>query len=217
MAGVRKGPSVQANQLEAAQASQLVARAKEGDREAFDGLVELYAARMYNLALRITGSPEDAEDCVQDAFVKAFSGIRGFRGEAAFSTWLYRVAINVAVECARKRARRPAAASELISDSTGEEAAADLEEVARAGPEVSSPTPEEEVIARQRRQVVLTAIDGLPQHQRIALVLYDFQGLSYDEIARVTKTRVGTVKSRLNRARLTLRDRLADHMELLKG
>jgi len=208
---------VQANQLEAAQASQLVARAKEGDREAFDGLVELYAARMYNLALRITGSIEDAEDCVQEAFVKAFSGIRAFRGEAAFSTWLYRVAINVSVECARKRARRPAAASELIPDSGGEGLAADLEQVARGGPEVSSSTPEEALIARQRREVVLKAIDGLPQHQRVVLVLCDFQGLSYDEIARVTKTRVGTVKSRLNRARLMLRERLAEHMELLKG
>lgn len=208
---------MQANQLEAAQASQLVARAKEGDREAFDGLVELYAARMYNLALRITGSIEDAEDCVQEAFVKAFSGIRAFRGEAAFSTWLYRVAINVSVECARKRARRPAAASELIPDSGDEGLAADLEPVARGGPEVSPSAPEEALIARQRREVVLKAIDGLPQHQRVALVLCDFQGLSYDEIARVTKTRVGTVKSRLNRARLMLRERLADHMELLKG
>lgn len=208
---------MQANQLEAAQASQLVARAREGDREAFDGLVELYAARLYNLALRITGSPEDAEDCVQEAFLKAFSGIRKFRGESAFSTWLYRVAINVSVECARKRARKPAAASELIHASGGDGAPADFEEVGRAAPEASPATPEEALIAHQRREVVLKAIDGLPQHQRVALVLCDLQGLSYEDIARVTNTRVGTVKSRLNRARLMLRERLADHMELLKG
>lgn len=208
---------MQANQLEAAQASQLVARAREGDREAFDGLVELYASRLYNLALRITGSPEDAEDCVQEAFLKAFSGIRKFRGESAFSTWLYRVAINVSVECARKRARKPAAASELIHASDGDGAPADLEEVGRAAPEASAATPEEALIAHQRREVVLKAIDGLPQHQRVALVLCDLQGLSYEDIARVTNTRVGTVKSRLNRARLMLRERLAEHMELLKG
>lgn len=204
-------PSDQSN---AAQVSVLVTRAKQGDREAFDGLVGLYTPQIYNLALRITGSSEDAEDCVQDAFLRAFSRLHTFRGEAAFSTWLFRVAINVANDTAKRRARQPLPASQLAAaDSDGE--GPDLETIAGGSAE-QAPTPDEAAILRQRRDIVLAAVQSLPEHHRAVVLLYDFQGLSYDEIARITGTRVGTVKSRLNRARLALKELLTPHLELLR-
>ncbi len=205
---------MQANQAETAHVALLVARAKQGDREAFDDLVGLYTPQVYNVALRITGSREEAEDCVQEAFLRAFSALRGFRGEAAFSTWLYRVAVNAANDAARRRARQPLSASDL-SDASSDDAPPDLD---RVGHSHASPAnqPEEAVLQRQRRQIVLWAIRRLPEKHRSVILLYDLQGMSYDQIARITNTRVGTVKSRLNRARLALKDLLAPHMELLR-
>jgi RNA polymerase sigma-70 factor (ECF subfamily) len=194
--------------------AQLVARAREGDRQAFDDLVACYAPRIYNLALRVVGSPEEAEDCVQDAFVRAFSRLHTFRGEAAFFTWLYRVALNVTNEAASRSARDPVRASELAS-ADPERPAPDLDQVG-SRESVSGRGPEEEVISQERRRVVVQAIRALPERHRTVVVLYDLQGLSYEEIARITHTRVGTVKSRLNRARLALKDRLSEHLELLR-
>jgi RNA polymerase sigma-70 factor (ECF subfamily) len=194
---------------------QLVARARAGDREAFDGLVETYAPRVFNLTFRITGSREEAEDCVQEAFLRAFSGLRKFRGEAAFSTWLYRVAVNVANDAVRRLADRALAASELASSASDEDVP-DLDEIGHSiGP--AGPEPHEVVETHQRQEIVLSAIRSLPEHHRTAVVLYDLQGLSYDEVARITGARVGTVKSRLSRARLALKNRLARHLELLRG
>jgi RNA polymerase sigma-70 factor (ECF subfamily) len=193
---------------------QLVARARAGDREAFDGLVDTYAPRVFNLVLRITGSREEAEDCVQEAFIRAFRGLRKFRGEAAFSTWLYRVAVNVANDASRRLAGRVLSASELAASDSDEDAP-DLERIGRPT-HSGAPEPQDELIQQQRRQLILSAVRDLPEHHRTVVVLYDFQGLSYEEIARITGTRVGTVKSRLNRARLALKDSLTEHLELLR-
>jgi RNA polymerase sigma-70 factor (ECF subfamily) len=205
---------MQANQAEPAHIALLVARAKQGDREAFDDLVELYTPQVYSVALRITGSREEAEDCVQEAFLRAFSALRGFRGEAAFSTWLYRVAVNAANDAARRRSRQPLSASDL-SDSGSDDAPPDLDRVGRHHAPPAN-QPEEAVLQQQRRRIVLRAIRSLPEKHRSVILLYDLQGLSYEQIARITKTRVGTVKSRLSRARLALKDLLAPHMELLR-
>lgn len=190
-------------------------RAQRGDREAFDALVELYTPQVYNLALRVTGSREEAEDCVQDAFVRAFCALRSFRGEAAFSTWLYRVALNAATDAARKRSRNPVTATDLARDDS-DESPPDLDRLAGSAP-ADPHGPDAALVVKQRRHIVLKAIGRLPEHQRAVVILYDLQGLSYEEIARILKTRVGTVKSRLNRARLALRDLLAADLELLRG
>jgi RNA polymerase sigma-70 factor (ECF subfamily) len=192
-----------------------VTRAQRGDREAFDALVELYTPQVYNLALRVTGSREEAEDCVQDAFVRAFCALRSFRGEAAFSTWLYRVALNAATDAARKRSRNPVTATDLARDDS-DESPPDLDRLAGSAP-ADPHGPDAALVVKQRRHIVLKAIGRLPEHQRAVVILYDLQGLSYEEIARILKTRVGTVKSRLNRARLALRDLLAADLELLRG
>jgi len=203
-----------ANRADTAHIGELVARAKQGDREAFDGLVELYTPQIYNLALRITGSREEAEDCVQEAFLRAFSGLRGFRGEAVFSTWLHRVAINVANDAASRRSRQPLSASDL-ADPGSDDSPPELDRVARRDTPHTNP-PEEAMLQRQRRHLILQAIRSLPEKHRTVVILYDLQDLSYEQIARITNTRVGTVKSRLNRARLALKDLLAGHMELLR-
>lgn len=203
-----------AREAGSSQVRDLVARAKQGDREAFDDLVELYTPQVYSVALRITGSREEAEDCVQEAFLRAFSALRGFRGEAAFSTWLYRVAVNAANDAARRRSRQPLSASDL-SDSGSDDAPPDLDRVGRHHAPPAN-QPEEAVLQQQRRRIVLRAIRSLPEKHRSVILLYDLQGLSYEQIARITKTRVGTVKSRLSRARLALKDLLAPHMELLR-
>jgi len=193
---------------------ELVARAKQGDRAAFDLLVERYTPRVFSLAFRITGSREEAEDCVQEAFLRAFTALKRFREEAAFSTWLYRVALNVANDQSRRLKGRPLHASELAgSDPEGE--GTDLDRF----PQSSNPgehDPEEAAVESERRRIVLTAIRSLPEHHRTVIVLYDLQGFSYEEIGQVLGTRVGTVKSRLNRARLALKERLEPHLELLR-
>ncbi len=211
---------MQADQTEAGHSAALVARARQGDREAFDGLVELYTPQVDNLALRITGSREEAEDCAQEAFLRAFSALRGFRGEAAFSTWLYRVAVNVSNDAAKRRARQPLSASELAG-SDSEDDPPELGDLARpdtppASRGSTANAPEQAVLQQQRRRVVLQAIRALPEKHRTVIILHDIQDLSYDQIALVTKTRVGTVKSRLNRARLALKDLLSPQMELLR-
>jgi len=205
---------MQANQADTAHVTALVARARQGDREAFDGLVELYTPMIYSLALRVTGSREEAEDCVQDTFLRAFAALGGFRGEAAFSTWLYRVAVNAANDAARQRSRQPLSASDL-ADAADDDAPPELDRVGRRDGPSTNP-PEESVLQEQRRRVILRAIRSLPEKHRTVIVLYDLQDLSYEQIARITNTRVGTVKSRLNRARLALKDLLAPHMELLR-
>jgi len=198
---------------------ELVARAKQGDREAFDVLVERYTPQVYNLSLRITGSREEAEDCVQEAFLRAFGALRRFRGEAAFSTWLYRVAVNVANDATRRLRGQPLRASELAGGDP-DAPTPELERVLEGVGESSGGKgggPEESLVEAERREVVIEAIRSLPEHHRAVIVLYDLQGLSYEEIGRVVGARVGTVKSRLNRARLALKERLEPHLELLRG
>lgn len=203
-----------AKEAGSAQLQQLVARARQGDRAAFDVLVERYTPQVFNIALRITGSREEAEDCVQDAFIRAFSALSRFRGEAAFSTWLYRVAVNAANDAARRLSGTPIPTSSL-GDGNPDDEAPDLDRLAQSSADSDS-NPERAALAGQRRRVVLEAIRSLPEHHRTVIVLYDLQGLSYDEVGRVIGARIGTVKSRLNRARLALKERLAPHLELLR-
>ncbi len=192
----------------------IVARAKAGDRGAFDSLVERYMGRVYNIALRITGSTDEAQDCAQEAFVRAFSAIAKFRGEAAFSTWLYRVTVNAANDAVRRLKSRPALETEMARTGT-DDPAPEVETLSASATALEQ--FDDEIARRQKRDVVLSAIRSLPEHHRTVIVLYDLQGLSYDEVAGVVGVHVGTVKSRLNRARLALKERLEPHLELLRG
>lgn len=173
---------------------QLVALAQNGDPEAFAQLVRHYQKMVYNLALGKTGSHHDAEEVTQTAFLKAWQSIRSFQGKAAFSSWLYRLTVNAAIDLLRQR-RAPA----LSLDDP------DLPPLAD-----EDPGPEEASLAAERRRLLWQAIDRLPEAQRTPLVLREMEGLSYREIAQVLDLEEGTVKSRLARARLLLRRLLAE-------
>jgi len=184
----------------------LIEKCKQGDRKAFDTLIRGYEKRVYNLAYRLSGHYDEANDISIDAFVRVFQALRLFRGEANFSTWLFRIVTNVYLD-RRKRTRNKQHLSleEYI----------ELEEnsVARQI-EDPNPTPDMRAEASERRDVLQQAINGLPDYQRAMIVLYHTEGLSYEEIAEVLALPIGTVKSRLNRARLTLREKLNPLKEL---
>lgn len=184
----------------------LIRRCCEGDRICFDALVTRYASRVYNIAFRITGHAQDAEDAAQETFVRAFRAMRKFRFQCEFSTWLYRIAVNASLDELKRRKRRPAAFSSLKQDED------------EPDPQYSTrePDPQQTLQERERQAVIARALNALPPHYRLVLTLYDIEGHSYQEIAAVTDTPVGTVKSRLNRARLALRALLAPQLELLR-
>jgi RNA polymerase sigma-70 factor (ECF subfamily) len=184
----------------------LIERCQQGDTFAFDRLVERHGQWVYNLAYRMIGDREEAHDIAQEAFVRAFAAIKGFRRGSSFSTWLYRVTTNACLDEIKRRRRRPAPATSLLSG-----------ENLRQDPPDPAPDVAARVEAIERRQLVRRAIACLPLHHRLALVLYELQGCSYEEVAAIMKTNVGTVKSRLNRARLALKEALQPHLELLRG
>lgn len=159
----------------------LVARAREGDLDAFDSLVRQHGPAVYRVALRMLGEPADAEDAAQESFVQAWRGLRSFRGQSGFGTWMYRIVTNKCInELARRRETEP-----LEEESPSER-----------------PGPEQVVVARSEFAVLRQAVDDLTPEQRVALVLREFEGCTYDEIAEVLDISVSAVKSRLHRARV---------------
>lgn len=187
----------------------LIERSRKGELDAFDKLVRQYEKNVFNTAYRLSGSYEDASDIAQEAFVRAWNNLRSFRGDAQFSTWLYRIVTNVFLDDRKKKRARP-------HRSLDDELALDESSVERqyADP---SPGPVEIAEGDERKKLLENAIATLPEAQRAMVVLYHSQQLSYEEIAEITGQPMGTVKSRLNRARLALRDRLAPVAELFDG
>lgn len=181
--------------------SDLVERCRAGDQRAFDELVTRFEKRVYNLALRMTGNAEDANDLAQEAFVRVYTALPGFKGESSFSTWLYRIVTNVCLDELRRRGRQSVVS--LDQPVSGEEGP-----LAR---QTADPAdgPLDRLERAEVRAAVQHGINQLQPDHRAVLVLRDLQGLSYEEIASALGCSLGTVKSRLNRSRLALRDRLA--------
>jgi len=186
-------------QIAAEEESRLVARSRQGDLQAFNSLVEMYQGITYNLCLRLLGSPEAAEDATQEAFLSAFRHIADFRG-GSFRSWLLRIAANAATDELRRRRRRPQIPLESAPDGEGP-----AYQVAD-----SSPGPEAVALRREVIRQVEAGLLTLPGDQRLAVVLSDVQGLSYDEVAQVTGATLGTVKSRISRGRERLRRYLSE-------
>jgi len=180
-------------------------RARRGDVAAFDRLVRLHERTVHNVAWRLTGNAEDAADIAQDAFVRAWNNLRHFRGDAKFSTWLHRIVTNAFLDDRKRRRARPVRSLDDAVDGEGS-----MEQ------QVPDPTPGPEAMAEglERHELLEAAIRSLPEGQRVLMVLFHQEGLAYDEIAEVASLPIGTVKSRLNRARLALRDRLGPVAEL---
>jgi RNA polymerase sigma-70 factor, ECF subfamily len=182
--------------------------AQGGDVAAFNALVQVYQRQVYNICYRTLGNVEDAADATQDAFLSAFRGLKTFRGQpTGFRAWLLRVAVNACYDQLRRRQRRPADSLDAPVDSAEEIGLADRLVDAAPGPEQQALSGE---VARQ----IEGAMDRLPPEQRLAVVLCDIQGLSYDEAALVMSVELGTVKSRLSRARANLRELLLASGEL---
>lgn len=177
----------------------LVKRSAEGDEAAFERLVVENEKLIYNVALKLTGNPDDAEDAAQEAFIKAYRNIGQFRGESRFSGWLYRLCYNAAMDNMRKN-RDPNLRSLTAED--GSDAEIDVED--------PSPTPEENAEREETRRLVREAVAQLPDDKREIIVMREFSNMSYTDIADALGVGEGTVKSRLNRARAALADILRD-------
>jgi RNA polymerase sigma-70 factor (ECF subfamily) len=178
----------------------LIERCKRGDIAAFDLLIRQYEKRVYNFAYRLSNNQDDAEDVAQEAFIRVFNAVGTFRGEANFSTWLFKIVTNVYLD-ERKRAKAHTTVPldefiELEEDTVSRQI------------EDAGPTPEMVVQERERNQIIQEAIQSLPEYQRVMIVLYHNQEKSYEEIAQIMNLPIGTVKSRLNRARLALKEKL---------
>lgn len=181
----------------------LARRAQTGDGTAFDRLVELCSARVYAFAFRMVGNSEDAQDIAQEAFVRVYQAIPRFRHDAAFSTWLYRIVANTCHDELTRRKKRPVPATAL-------EAEGDTPREAPA----TGDGPEDHYLRRERQQALEQALAQLPEAFRLVVVLHDVQGLPYQEIADALRIEIGTVKSRLNRGRNLLREKIAAQREL---
>jgi RNA polymerase sigma-70 factor (ECF subfamily) len=187
--------------------AELVERLKTGDREAFGALLRRHQGKVYRLAMNMTRSPQDAEEVTQDVFLAVYRKIGEFDGRAAFSTWLYRVASNAALMKLRGRRSEPHLSIE-------EEGPAFAPDGHFARPVADwSELPEDRLLSAERRRVLEQAIDALPPDYKAVVVLRDVEGLSNPEVAEVLGATVLAVKSRLHRARLALRERLAAYFE----
>ncbi len=179
--------------------AELVQQARAGELNSFNQLVEKYQGQVYNLSWRMLGNAQDAEDATQETFVLAWQGLPRFKG-GDFKTWLLRIASNVCIDHLRaNRRHQTIPLDELLKDP----AISQLE------------SPEDRVLREELAGLLNRCLLALPEKQRLVVILADVQGLSYEEIAQITGTSLGTVKSRLNRGRMNLRNLVLKQKELL--
>jgi RNA polymerase sigma-70 factor (ECF subfamily) len=182
----------------------VIAHAAAGDRTAFARLMEHYQSACYGLAFRLLGDPDQAADATQDAFVHAYRAMASYRG-GVFRSWLLRITANASYDILRRAQRRP---STPLPDA--EEGAPELPDLAAVNPVVEATRSE---LYRHLER----ALAMLPVDQRTAVVLCDVYGMDYNEVASMTRSALGTVKSRIHRGRLRLRELLVEHRELFTG
>lgn len=179
----------------------LIQRAAKGDAAAFNELLGQHERRMYAVCLRMCGNREDAQDCLQEAMLRVYRAISGFKGQSSFSTWVYRVTMNACLDELRRKKNKPSASLDGLLD-------------AGWSPADESDTPEKHAMNSERRKLIRQTISELPEDMRSAVVLRDIQGFSYDEIARMLDISVGTIKSRISRGREKLREKFLNRSEL---
>jgi len=185
--------------------AELIRRSQQGELDAFNRIVACYQDQVYNLCLRMLGSPQSAEDAAQEAFISAFRSIKRVRG-GSLRAWLLRIASNACIDELRRLRRRP---QQSLDAPSGDDDGSPALQIADAGE-----GPEQALIRGELRQALQAELLELPHDQRLAIVLCDVEGLSYDEIAATMECSVGTVKSRISRARMKLRARLQGRPEL---
>jgi RNA polymerase sigma-70 factor (ECF subfamily) len=182
----------------------LLERARDGSLEAFNDLVVCYQDLLFALVVRMVPDRDQASDAVQEAFFSAFRNMRAFRGGSVRS-WLSRIAINAAMDTQRLRKRRPADPYPELEDDSWQPPATEADD------------PVTTALTAERHHALNEALAKITHDQRTAIVLFDVEGYDYAEIAEMTGVSLGTVKSRIHRGRLALRDRLSDRMDLFHG
>lgn len=173
------------------QESQLIDLAAKGDHAAFTSLVELHQDRLFASMLQVTGSPDEAEEVVQEAFIRAFVKLDSFQGHSQFFTWIYRIAFNAALS--RKRRHRAKVSLDQLREAGGTELVVDQQQA------------DEPLLQRERVEAVRRALQDLSEDHRAILVLREMEGFSYEEIAEIIQISIGTVRSRISRARAQLK------------
>lgn len=186
---------------------QLIDMSKSGNIDAFELLIENYQKKVFNIAYRVIGNYDDANDLAQEVLIRIFKSIGGFREQSSFSTWVYRITTNVCLDELRRRKNKKVIS--LDEDIQFEDS--DIKRQVVSG----DPTPEEIAEEKETKDIIHRAINKLSDEHKVVIVLRDLQGFSYEEIARVTKCPEGTVKSRINRARQALKEILQKDRELL--
>lgn len=195
--------------LAALEDSELIAKCIEGDTSAFGQLVDKYQQKVYNIAFRMTNNHDDALDLAQESFLRIFRALKTFKNESAFSTWMFRIASNVCLDELRKKKRQPHVALSTDALVAGEEGSFPFE--VAAGDEYA---PEEQLIRSETRREISMALTQISAEHRLVLTLREVEGYSYEEIADILGANIGTIKSRINRARLALREILTSREPL---
>jgi RNA polymerase sigma factor (sigma-70 family) len=175
----------------------LVEVAQRGDVASFNELVRLFEGRVYNLCYRMLGDPDSSADAAQDAFLAAFRNLRSFRG-GSFRSWMLRIATNTCYDVLRARKRRPSVSLDIEADDESASSPLQIADTAES--------PDDFALRRELAAAIQDGLTALPDEQRIVLILSDIQGLAYEEIAQITNSNLGTVKSRLSRGRARLRE-----------
>lgn len=188
--------------------TQLIERAKQQDESAFDQIVNLYADKLYNYIVRMLGNPHDAEDVLQEVFLRAYQGLPTFDGRASLSTWLFQIAHNLCIDHYRKQERRVKTVS--IYQDNSDEADEGTEEW--EFPDTQTPDPMQAVLDKELQEVVERALENLSPKLKSVLLLYDVEGLSYEEISQLLGIPMGTVKSRLHMARSEIQKKVAAYL-----
>ena len=179
----------------------MIERASRGDAAAFNRLMEQHERRMYAVALRMCGNREDAQDCLQEAMLRVYRAIGGFKGQSSFSTWVYRITMNTCLDELRRKKNRQSTSLDSLLDMGW-------------SPSDDTNAPEKQAMRSELRRNLNRAIQELPEEMRSAVVLREIQGFSYEEIAHMLEINVGTIKSRISRGREKLREKMKENAEL---
>lgn len=179
----------------------LIERSRSGNRAAFDELIARHQQRAYQYAFRLTRDPEEAGDIVAESFLRMYKALSNFKGDSAFTTWMYRIATNCFLDIRKKKRNKPAISLEATVQTNDGEVAYQFED--------DAPSPQDEAERKETMAAVQAAIDQLPDYQRAIITMYHAEMRSYEDIANTLHLPIGTVKSRLNRARMSLRHLLA--------
>ena len=186
----------------------LISRAQRGDRSAFNALIRKHETRAYQYAFRLTRNPEEAADVGADAFVRIYNALHNFKGQSAFTTWMYRILTNCYLDVKKKEKNRQTTSLESVLQTPDGEVERQIED--------PGASPYEDTERNERERSIEDAVSLLPEYQRAMIVMYHAESMTYEEIAAALDLPVGTVKSRLNRARISLRELLVKNEELFQ-